>query len=105
MRRPPLLMRVQIHARDWSFPLWLPLFLLLPLAILLLIILSPLILLTIIVLRLTGRGSEVPPVVSGSLGILCSVQGVRVAFDVLCSIPGLRVDVCNRDKRVYLSII
>jgi hypothetical protein len=105
MRRPPLLMRVQIHEQDWSLPLWLPLFLLLPLAILLLILLSPLILLTIIVLGLTGWGSELPPVVSGSLAILCSVRGARAAFDVLSSIPGLRVDICSCNKRVYVSII
>jgi hypothetical protein len=100
-----MLIGVQIHSQNWRFPLWLPLFLLLPVALLLLIILSPLLLVTIIVLRLTGPGSELPPVVRASLRILCSARGVRAAFDLLRSIPGLRVDVSNRNKRVYVSII
>jgi len=105
MKRLPMLMGVQIHGQNWRFPLWLPLFLLLPLALLLLIILSPLILVAVIVLRLAGREGRLSPVVRASLGILCSVRGIRAAFDVLCSIPGLRVDVSNRNERVYVSII
>jgi len=105
MKRPPVLMRVQIRGNERKFPLWLPLFLLLPLALLLLIILSPLMLIAIIILRLTGWGSELSSIVGASLGILCSVRRIRAAFDVLCSIPGLRVDVCSRNKRVYVSII
>ncbi len=105
MKRPPLLIRVQIHGQERRFPIWLPLFLLVPLVLVLLIILSPLILIAIIVLRLTGRGSELPPVVRASLAILCSVRRIRAAFDVLCSMPGLRVDLCNRNERVYVSII
>jgi len=105
MKRPPMVMRVQIHGKEGKFPLWLPLFLLLPLALLLLIILSPLILIAITILRLRGRGRELSPIVGASLGILCSVRGIKAAFDVLCSMPGLRVDVCNRNERVYVSII
>jgi hypothetical protein len=85
--------------------MWLPLFLLLPLVLLLLIILSPLILVAVIVLRLTGREGQMPPVVRASLGIFCSVRRIGAAFDVLCSTPGLRVDVCNRNERVHVSII
>jgi len=105
MKRPPMLIRVQIRGQERRLPLWLPLFLLLPLALLLLIIVSPLILVAVIVLRLAGREGRLSPVVRASLGILCSARGIRAAFDVLCSIPGLRVDVSNRNERVYVSII
>jgi len=104
MKRPPMLMRVQIRGKEGKLPLWLPLFLLLPLASLLVIILSPLILIAIAILRLRGRGSELSSVVRASLGILCSVRGIRAALDVLCSMPGLRVDVCNRNQCTYFSI-
>jgi len=93
MSRPPMLMRVQIHGEERRFFLWLPLFLLLPLALLLLIILSPLILVAIIILRLKGRGRHLSPPI------------IRAAFDILCSMPGLRVDVSNRNERVYISVI
>jgi hypothetical protein len=79
--------------------------LLLPLALLFLIILSPLILVAIIVLRLMGREGQLPPVVRASLGILCSVRGIRAAFDVLCSMPGLQIDVRNRNERVHVRIV
>jgi hypothetical protein len=105
MKRPPLLIRAQVHGQERRFPIWLPLFLLLPLVLVLLIILSPLVLVAIIVLRLTGLGSELPPAVKASLAILCSVRGIRAAFDVLCSMPGMLVDVRNRNERIYVSII
>ncbi|MDH4299779.1 MAG: hypothetical protein OEV54_03985 [Dehalococcoidia bacterium] len=103
MKRPPILMRVQIHGEEERFPLWLPLFLLLPLALLLLIILSPLILVAIIVIRVRGR--QLSPIVGSAFGMLCSVRCIRAAWEVLCSMPGLRVDVRNRNERVYVSII
>ena len=103
MKRPPMLMRVQIHGEEGRFPLWLPLFLLLPLALALLIILSPLILIAAVILRVRRR--QLPPIARASLGMLCSVRCIRAAFDVLCSMPGLRVDVSNRNERVYVSVI
>jgi hypothetical protein len=105
MKRPPMLMRVQIHGEEGRFPLWLPLFLLLPLALVLLIILSPLILVAIIILRLRGQGSYLSPIIRASLGILCTARGIKTTFDVLCSMPGLRVDVSNRNERIYVSVI
>lgn len=51
MKRPPVVMRVQIRGKEREFGLWLPLFLLLPVGLLLLIILSPLILTAIVILR------------------------------------------------------
>lgn len=105
MKRPPMLMRVKIHGPEWRFPIWLPLFLLLPLALLLLIVLSPLILAAIIVLRLIGREGQLSPVVRTSLGILCSVRGIRATFDVLCSMPGLQIYVRNRNEHVHVRIV
>ena len=105
MKRPPVLMRVQIRGEERKFRLWLPLFLLLPLALVTLIILLPVILVAIIIVRVTGRRRRLSLVARTSLGILCSVRGIRAAFDVLCSMPGLRIDVCNNKERVYVSII
>jgi hypothetical protein len=105
MKRPPLLMRAQFGGQEGSLPLWLPLFLLLPLALSLVIILSPLILVAIVILRVTGRASKMPTVARAFLRILCSVRGIRAAFDVLCSVPGLRVDVSDGNDRVHIRII
>jgi len=100
-----MLVRIQIRGEERKFRLWLPLFLLVPLAVLLLIILSPVILVAIVIIRVTGWGKRLSPVARTSLGILCSVRGIRAAFDVLCSMPGLRIDVRNNKERVYVSII
>ena len=105
MKRPPMLIRVQIHGEERRFFLWLPLFLLLPLALVLLIILSPLILIAVIILRLQRRERQLSPSVGASLYVLCSVRGIKAALDVLCSMPGLRVDICNRNERIYVSVI
>lgn len=105
MKRPPMLMRVQIGGGVGRFPLWLPLFLLLPLVLVLLIVLSPLILIAIIFLRLSGRGKRMSPVVQASLGALCSLRGIGAAWDMLCSTRGLRADVRDGKERVYVSVI
>jgi len=105
MKRPPLLIGVRFRGEDGTFPIWLPLFLLLPRALALLMALSPLILIAIIVVRLTGRGRKLPPAARASLSTLCSLRGIRAAFEVLCSLPGLRVDVRSGNDRVYVSII
>ncbi len=105
MKRPPMLMRVQIRGDERKFRLWLPLFLLLPLALVLLIVLSPVILVAVIVARVTGRGRRLSLAARACLGMLCSVRAIRAAFDVLCSMPGLSVDVRNNKERVYVSII
>jgi threonine/homoserine/homoserine lactone efflux protein len=105
MKRPPVLMRLQIRGKERGFGLWLPVFLLLPVALLLVIILSPLIVTAIVILRRRRWLDRLPAIARTSMGILCSVRGVRAAFDVICSMPGLRVDVCNSNERVYVSII
>lgn len=105
MNRPPMFMTVQIRGEEKKFLLWLPLFLVLPLALLLLIILSPLILVAVVILQLKGWRGQVSSAIGTSLGLLCSVRGIRAGFDVLCSMHGLRVAVSNRNERVYISVI
>lgn len=105
MKRPPILMRVQIQGKDRGFGLWLPLFLLLPVVLVLLIILSPVIVVAIIILRWGRRPEKLPVIVRTCVSILCSVRRMRAAFGVICSMPGLRVDVSNDNERVYVSVI
>lgn len=71
--------------------MWLPLFLLLPLALVVFIILSPLILLAVIILWPSGWGKW-------ALSVL------RAAYNVFCSLRGLKVDIQSRRETVYISI-
>ncbi len=105
MNLPPMVMRVQIRGEEKRFCLWLPLFLLLPLALVLLIILSPLILVAIIILRLSGRGKRVLLGIRTACGLLCSMRLIRAAFGLLCSMRGLRVDISTHNERVRISIV
>ena len=61
MKRPPVVMRVQIRGKEREFGLWLPLFLLLPVGLLLLIILSPLIFVILRRRRQLNRMSRISP--------------------------------------------
>jgi len=92
MKRPPMLMRLKIQGEKKGFGLWLPLFLLLPLALIVFIILSPLILIAVLVLWPSGWGKR-------ALLIL------RVAFEICCSMRGLRVDVQSGQQCVYISVV
>ena len=92
MKRPPILMHLRFQGEDRGFGLWLPLFLLLPLALVVFIILSPLILIAIIVLWPSGWGKR-------ALLIL------RAAFDVFCSMHGLRVNVQNSKQCIHISVM
>jgi hypothetical protein len=100
-----MLMRVQIRGEDKGFSLWLPLFLILPLTLVLLIALSPLLLLVIFILWLSGRGKRALLVTGIVFRVLCSMRLISAAVDLLCSMPGLRVDIHNRNERVYVSVI
>jgi hypothetical protein len=92
MKRPPLWMRMRIHNRDTKFGLWLPLFLLIPIALVVLIILSPLILVAIIVLWPFGWGRT-------------ALLLIPAAWRVYCSMTGLRVEVQGRNETVYLTVV
>jgi hypothetical protein len=95
MNRPPMLMRIKIQTQERKFGLWLPLFLLIPLALVVLIILSPLILIALLILWWCGYGRWV----------LLSLRALKVAFVSFWSLRGLKVDVQGRNEVFYISII
>jgi len=92
MNRPPLWMRVKIRGEDSNFGLWLPLFLLIPLALVVLIILSPLILIAIIVLLPSRWGKP-------------AVMIIPIAWWLFCSMRGLKVDVQSPKECVYITVV
>jgi hypothetical protein len=94
MMWPPMLMHVKIKNEESDFGIWLPLFLLFPIALAFLIILSPLIIIAIIVLWPSGKGKLVP---------FC----LWAAFISVCSMRGLKVDVYNQAKNemVFVSVV
>ena len=105
MKRPPLFLHVKIQEKKALPGCWLPLFVLVPLALALLIVLSPLILVAYIIVRLRGRHKKLPTVLTATLGVLCSWRRMRAACDLFCSTTGLRVDVSGPDERVHISVI
>jgi hypothetical protein len=92
MNRPPMLMHVKIHGKDANFGIWLPLFLLIPLALVILIVLSPLILIALLILWPSGWGRF-------------AWQSFKVACASLWAMRGLKVDVQGRDGVVDISVI
>jgi hypothetical protein len=92
MKRPPMLMHVKIQGEDRGFGWWLPLFLLLPLALVLFIILSPLILIAVIVLWPSGWGKR-------------ALLVLRAALEIFYSIRGLKVDIQSRQQYVFISVV
>jgi hypothetical protein len=92
MNRPPVWMHLRFKNEGRKFGLWLPLFLLIPLALVALIILSPLILITILVLWALGWGKP-------------AVMFVPAVWRIFCSMRGLQVDVQNRHQCVYISVV
>jgi hypothetical protein len=86
------LMHVKIRGKRRGFGLWLPLFLVLPLALALFIILSPLILIAILVFWPRGWRK----------------MGLHIfgaAFDVFCSMRGLNVDIQGDHHCIYISAV
>ena len=92
MNLPPLLMHVKIQNENNNFGLWLPLFLLIPLALVVLIILSPLILIAVIVLWPSGWGKLA----------LLTLWAAIVSFS---SLRGLKVDVQGHRESVFISVV
>jgi uncharacterized membrane protein YqjE len=92
MNRPPMLMHIRIQNEKSNFGLWLPLFLLIPLALVIFIILSPLILIAILVLWPCGWGRW-------------ALLALRAAFVTSWAIRGLKVDVQHRNECLYISVI
>jgi hypothetical protein len=92
MNRPPLIIRIRIQSPEHKFGLWLPLFLLLPLALVILIILSPLLLIAFLVLCCLGWGKP-------------ALRLPGAVWRVVCAARGLSVDVDNPDDKVKIRII
>ena len=92
MKRPPMLMHMRIQSQNGGFGLWLPLFLLLPLALVVFIILSPLILFSVIVLWPSGWGKR---------ALLIS----RTALEIFCEMRGLKVDIRSGRQIVSFSVL
>jgi hypothetical protein len=92
MKRPPMLMHVKIRGERRGFGLWLPIFLLLPLALALFIILSPLILIAIPVFWPKGWRKR-------------ALHIFGAAFEILCSMRDLKVDVQSDHRFIYISAV
>jgi hypothetical protein len=92
MNRPPMLMHLRIQNEKKKFGLWLPLFLLLPLVLVVLLILSPLILIALLVLWPSGWSKW-------------ALLALRAAFLSFCSLRGLRVDIQSGSQYVYISVV
>ena len=92
MKRPPMLMHLRFQGEERGLRLWLPLFLLLPLALVIFIILSPLILIAVLVLWPSGWGKM-------------ALLVLKTACEIFWSIRGLRVDIQSSYQCVYISVI
>jgi len=92
MKRPPILMLLRIQGEKRAFGLWLPLFLLLPLALVVFIILSPMILIALLVLWPIGWGKR-------------ALLVLKAACEIFWSIRGLKVDIHGSNQCVYISVV
>ena len=92
MNRPPLLMHLRIRNTRHKFGFWLPLFLIIPVALVVFIILSPLILLAVIIFWDSGRGKT-------------ALLAPWAAWRVFCATRGLRVDVENRRECIQIAFV
>jgi hypothetical protein len=92
MNWPPMLMHVKVQNKDTNFGLWLPLFLLIPLALVIFLILSPLILIALIVLWWLGWGRM-------------ALLALKMVFVSLWLLRGLKVDIQGRKECVFISIV
>jgi Na+-driven multidrug efflux pump len=96
MNWPPMLMHVKIKNEKSDFGLWLPLFLLFPLALVVLLVFSPLILIAMLILLGLGQGRWV------KWGFRC----LWVAITSSWALRGLKVDVRGRnDEVVQVTVV
>jgi hypothetical protein len=92
MNWPPMLIHIRIKNKDANFGLWLPLFLLVPLALAVFLVLSPLILIALIVLWWLGWGRM-------------ALLGLKAVFVTFWYLHGLKVDIQGRNETVFVSIV
>jgi hypothetical protein len=95
MNWPPMLMHVKVKNEKTDFGIWLPLFLLFPLALVVLLVLSPLILVGILVLLGLGQERWV------EWGFRCLWAAITSSW----ALKGLEVDVQGRSEVVQISVI
>jgi len=99
---PPMVLRVRIENRQRRFGLWLPLFLLGPLAMVLILLLAvlslPFIPVAAVVLWRRGFGRWV------LLGTFLLLRVGPLLFMLLCSLRGLTVDVRGEREQVYIAL-
>jgi hypothetical protein len=88
-------MHVKVKNEKSDFGLWLPLFLLFPLALVVLIILSPLILIGVLVMLALGQGRWV------EFGFRCLWAAITSSW----ALRGLRVDIQGRNGTVQVTVI
>jgi hypothetical protein len=88
-------MHVEIKNKKADFGFWLPLFLLLPLALVVLIIFSPLIIIGILVLLMLGQERWV------AWGFRCLWAAIVSSW----ALRGLKVDIQNGDDYVFISVV
>ena len=92
MSWPPMLMRIKIRSEKTNFGIWLPLFLLFPVALVFFLVLSPLILIGILVTWPSGWGK-------------LAWHALITAFVACWSLRGFKVDVQGPRECVQISII
>ena len=94
MRWPPYLMQLKIHSPDYGFSIWLPLFIIGPIALIFLLALF-LIALPFLLLSLlfTWRW----------YWLEYAVIGIPAFFAMMWSLPGLKVDVEDGEQHVVVS--
>ena len=90
MNRPPYMMRFRIMSAEHRIRLWLPLFLIFPIAVVILLALSPLALLAALVLWPFGWGR-----------ILLVIPAI---FTIFWAARGLEVEVEDKKERVQISV-
>jgi len=95
MNWPPMLMHVKIKNEKKNFGIWLPLFLLFPLALVVLLVFSPLILIGIMVLLMLGQERWV------EWGLRCLWAAIVSSW----ALRGLQVDVEGRNGLVQVNIV
>ena len=92
MTFPPSTLRLQVRSDDRNIRLWLPLFLLWPLALLAALVLAPLVVAAAIILWPRGWGR--PLLLAGPL-----------LLNLLFSLRGLRIRVDGASERVFISFV
>ena len=92
MKRPPMLLHVKIRGERRGFCLWLPIFLLLPLALAVFIIVAPLILIAIPIFWPRGWRKR-------------ALHIFGAAFEVFNSMRGFKVDVQGNHHCLYISAV